>query len=458
MNILDKKINVEINNIINNKIIVIDGYNLINMYFNKGHKIDKNFILDHKASFDGFYVFIKKLINYCKKNNFNIIVFFDGTQRFSEETKKKKENRIIKKIKEGQFGLIRYTKTLMSEFLKDYPIYHSLDADCDDILASFVKLHLNKFEKIIILSEDRDFIKYKWGDNKPDIVLFLSINDDNINLKYRKNIIWTNEKEINENLFKYKKNDSEYDLLPISNSELKDDEFISMFPMCHCSQLNYTHSLLKSIKEDFCLRILYSRNLIKEFEYNLEEYLFDLKIIRGILINHIFEKTPDNFNVIFYTYNNDKLESNILNISNFEYSNINEIKNKFKDDPLYFINNDNWKNKWLNIKKRIDNHYINIYQSKKAFNFEWYNIISTVIFYHSIIFGNNFVTELKNIIYKKVKCSDCGQGKFLYNPYFCIESSKCSNCFRRDNTKGKKIYKPRKRRFDDNYNSKKKKI
>ena len=371
-----------------NKLIVADGYNMINMYFNKGHRLDNNFILDHKECFDGFRVYIKNFVNYCNKNNSKLIVFFDGEKRFSEETKLKKKKRILRKINEGRFGLIKYVKNIMSQFLKDYAIYHCIKCDCDDLIASCVKLHMNKFEKVIILSEDNDFTKYSWGNKKPDIIKFLSSNNVEVFPLYRNAEIWSNEKEINDKLFKYKYNDTDYDLLPLNNSEFKDDKFISNFTDCYCIQSTFSYFFLKNLKKYNNLKISYSRRLIKAFNYNLEENLINLKIIRGILINHLFQKIPNNFKIKYKTYNNhtNDLISNELDISNFEYNNIEENKEKFRNDPLYFINNPNWKNKWLKIKNMIENHYQKLYyqnqrkvryESKKAFNFEWYNIIST---------------------------------------------------------------------------------
>lgn len=417
-NILVEKQN-KFYNIINNdkadKYLLVDGYNYISKFFNVGEQVNHSKLYDIKKR-------INKFIDYCKNENYKLIIFIDAYIK-TKETYNKWEKRREIEVKNNKKSVPYCVGTILHHYFsqRNIPVYFSYTHDNDDTMASYA----SELDNCTVLSGDHDFFRYNYK-IYPQIYNNFYYND--------KKIIFTNHKRKRPNigvpfrdvifpLPKVCKSN------PVKKNLLKYNISIRGVITSQCKDFGNVHSKIEELRRKSYYKIFKNRLIkIKKINKRIKKenninILSVLKIQKTWYIykSLVLEKYPEwdkkNKKVIWINKLVKPLE--YKNLENFS-----DILNKYF--PYKYLKM---------IKKKISEKYNNNKLSSIRYTNYLFSIYASLLELICICENKNLVDELEKHFIKKYKCNNCGKIEFLdiinYNWYknkFNTIPKKCYCC------------------------------
>lgn len=397
------------------KTLLVDGYNYINKFFNVGEEVNHSKLYDIEKR-------INRFIDYCKKDNYKLIIFIDAyikTQETLDKWIKRREN----EVKLGKKSVPYCVGTILYHYFckKDIPVYFSYTHDNDDTIASYA----SEINNCYILSGDHDFFRYNYKiyptvyNNfyyKNDRINFTDHNRKrpNIGVKFR-DVILPLPKVSKKN--------------PVKDNLLKYNISVRGVVTSQCKYFGNVHRRIRSLRRKCYYNIFYDKikrlnkmkNKIKN-ERNIYEY-FALKIqikwftYKTTITERYPEWDKENNNIIWK-------QENVKPLKYEKLENFNKLFNK------YFPNNHLKKVKY-NIKK---NSKTNKISSIKFTNY-LFSVYASLLELLCICENKNIVNELNKHFIKNIVCKSCNKIEYIdiinYNWYknkFNSIPKKCYNC------------------------------
>ena len=407
--------NVNINEDNNKKTLLVDGYNYINKFFNVGEEVNHSKLYDIEKR-------INRFIDYCKKDNYKLIIFIDAyikTQETLDKWIKRREN----EVKLGKKSVPYCVGTILYHYFckKNIPVYFSYTHDNDDTIASYA----SEIDNCYILSGDHDFFRYNYKiyptvyNNfyyKNDRINFTDHNRKrpNIGVKFR-DVIYPLPKVSKKN--------------PVKDNLLKYNISVRGVVTSQCKYFGNVHRRIRSLRRKCYYNIFYDKmknldNAKKLISKNLDIFNHSALKIQILWFNYkttITERYPE------WDKKNEIVIWKEENIKPLKYNKLESFSN---------ILNKYFPNKFL--KKVKDKIKIKSKTNKIAsirFTNYLFSIYASLLELICICQDKNIVDEIDKHFIKKIICNKCYKIEYLdiinYNWYknkFNSVPKKCYKC------------------------------
>ena len=399
----------------NIKYLLVDGYNYISKFFNVGEEVNhsKLYIIERK---------INKFIEYCRNENFEIIIFIDAYIKTKETFDKWIKRREIE-VKSNKKSVPYCVGTILHHYfnIRNVPVYFSYTHDNDDTIASFA----SEYENSYILSGDHDFFRYNYKNYprvysnfyyKDNKIIFLDHKRrrPNIGVKFR-NVIYPLPKvceryPIRENLKKY-------------------NVSVRGVVTSVCKDLGNVHGRIKNLRRKCYYKIFRDKILKKERLENQIKKETNILIRAAIKIKIKwldYKSTVEEIYPEWNKYKNKVIWKKEL-VKPMKYNKIGSFNDLFQK---YFS-----KTYLKNVRSLFDKKT----KSKKISSIKYTNylfsVYASILELKCICDDKIFVKELNNKFLKKYKCKCCGKIEYLdkinydwYLKKFNNIPKKCFNC------------------------------
>ena len=397
------------------KHLLVDGYNYISKFFNVGEEVNhsKLYMIEKK---------INKFIDYCRDENFELIIFIDAYIKTKETYDKWIKRREVE-VKNGKKSVPYCVGTILYHYfsIKNVPVYFSYTHDNDDTIASFASEYKNSY----ILSGDHDFFRYNYK-NYPTVYSNFYYKDNkiiflehkrrrpNIGVKFR-NVIYPLPKVCK----KY----------PISENLKKYNVSVRGVVTSMCRELGNVHTRILILRRKCYYKIFKDKMLKKEkLERELKKET-DIKKRSAIKIKIKWLDYKTTIEEIYpeWDKDNNKVIWKKDIVKPLKYDKLENFENLLDE---YFPK------KYLKrVRKIIDKKTTSKKVSSIRYTNYLFSVYASILEMKCICDNKVFVDELNKSFLKKYKCKCCGKEEYLdkinYDWYinkFNNLPKKCFNC------------------------------